>query len=67
MLYAFIITLVRATCTAHVILLDLIIVMVFGAEYKFFGSPLCSFLQPPVMSSLLGSNILTLFSNTPSN
>jgi hypothetical protein len=38
MLYAFIITLVRATCTAHVILFDLIIVMVFGRSRVSSGS-----------------------------
>jgi hypothetical protein len=33
--------------------------------YKLCSSSLCSFLQPPVTSSLLGPNILlsTLFSN----
>jgi hypothetical protein len=35
-------------------------------EYKLWNSSLCSFLQPPVTSSLFGPNILvnTLFSNT---
>jgi hypothetical protein len=51
----------RATCPAHLILLALITLTILGEEYK----P-CSFLQPPVTSSLLGPNILlsTLFSNT---
>jgi hypothetical protein len=37
-----------------------------GEECKLWSSSLCSFLQPPVTSSLFGSNILlnTLFSNT---
>jgi hypothetical protein len=36
-----------------------------GEEYKLWSSSLCSFLQPPVTSSLFGPNILlnTLFSN----
>jgi hypothetical protein len=39
----------------------LIILIILGEEYKF-----CSFLQPPVTSSLFDPNILlnTLFSNT---
>ena len=38
---------------------------IVGEEYKPLSSPLCSFLQSPVTSSLLGPNILlnTLFSN----
>jgi hypothetical protein len=39
-----------------------------GEEYKLRNSSLCSFLHPPVTSSLFGPNILlsTLFSTTPS-
>ena len=56
----------RATCLAHLILLDFITRMTFGEEYRSFSSSLCSFLHSPVTSFLLGPNILlnTLFSNT---
>jgi hypothetical protein len=49
-------------CLAHPIHFGLIIVRVFGEEYK----P-CNFIQPTVASSLLGPNILlsALLTNTP--
>jgi hypothetical protein len=66
MLYAPLTTPMRVTCPAHHILLALITLTILGEEYKPCGSSLCSFLQPPVTSSLFGPNILlsALFSNT---
>jgi hypothetical protein len=44
----------------------LIILIILGEEHKSRSSSLCSYLHPPVTSSLFGPNILlsTLFSNT---
>ena len=55
---------IRATCPAHLILLDCTTRTIFGKEYRSLSSLLCNFLHSPVTSSLLGPDTLlnTLFS-----
>ena len=56
---------IRATCPAHLILLHFITRVIFGEQCGSLSSSLCSFLHSPVTSSLLGPNIRnTLFSDT---
>jgi len=64
-LYTFLISPMRATHLAPHILLDFITLIIYNERYNLWRSSLCSLLQPPITSSLLGRNILisTLFSN----
>jgi hypothetical protein len=55
-------------CPSHLPWFGHSIIWVLGEGYKFWSSSLCSFLQPPVTSSLFGLNNLdTLFSKTLSS
>ena len=60
---------IRATCPAHLILLEFITRSILSEGYRSFSSSLCNLLHSPVTSSLLTPNILlnTMFSNTLSS
>jgi hypothetical protein len=67
-LYTSIFSPIHITCPVHLNLLDLIILIILGEEYKSCRSSLCSYLHPPSTSSFFGPNILlsALFSNSHS-
>ena len=46
---------IRATCPAHLIILDFITRTILGRQYRSLSSSLCSFLHSPVTSSLYPS------------
>ena len=48
--YAFLFSSIHATCSAHLILLHLAFLIIFGEEYRQQSSSLCHFLQPPAIS-----------------
>ena len=65
-LYTPLLSHIRTTFLACLILLDIITRKILGVKYRSLSFSKCSFLHYPVTSSLLRSNILlsTLFSNT---
>ena len=55
-LYTPLLSPIRATCSSHLILLDLIARKILGEEYRSLSSSLCNFLHSPVTLSLLDPN-----------
>ena len=57
-LFAPLLSSIRATCPAHLILPDFLARKILVEDYKTLSSSLCSFLHSPVTSYLLGPKIL---------
>jgi len=57
-LYKFLFSPILSTCPSHFIVPDLVTRIIFHEQYRSRRSRLCSFLQCPVTSSLLGPNNL---------
>ena len=51
----------HATCSIHIIFLDVITLIRFGEECKSWSSSLCTFLQSAVTFSLFGAGALSAF------
>jgi len=60
-LYAFAISPMRTTFSAHLIHLDLIVLITFGETHKLWSSSVCSLLQPAATSPLLGSQTPSIY------
>ena len=66
-LYAPLLSPIRATCSAHLILLDLTNRIIFGGDYTSQSPSLCSLLHTPVTSSSQAQlSSSTPYSQTPS-
>ena len=62
-LYKTLLSPIRATCPAQLILLDFITRIILGEVYRSLSSSVCSFLHSPVTLSLLIPNILLRIQN----